>query len=82
MCVDYCALNKLTVRNQFPLPRIEDLIDALYRAKFFPALDLDTVYHQIRINPEDIPKTGFTCPQGYYEFLVMTFGFTNAPVSF
>jgi Reverse transcriptase (RNA-dependent DNA polymerase) len=77
MCIDYRALNKLTERNEFPLPRIDELLDTLSRAKYFSVLDLDMVYHQVRLNEKDILKTAFTCSQGHYEFIVMIFGFIN-----
>jgi Reverse transcriptase (RNA-dependent DNA polymerase) len=82
MCIDYRVLNKITVRNEYPLSKINELLDTLQSAKFFITLDLNMVYHQIRIKEEDIAKTVFTCTEGYYEFLVMTFGLTNAPATF
>jgi hypothetical protein len=74
MCIDYRVLNKMTMRNEYPLPKINELLNILQLAKFFTTLDLDMVYHQIRIKEKDIAKTIFTCMKGHYEFLVMTLG--------
>jgi Reverse transcriptase (RNA-dependent DNA polymerase) len=82
MCIDYRALNKMTVRNEYPLPKINELLNTLQLAKFFTILDLDMAYHQIRIKEEDIAKTAFTCTEEHYEYLVMTFGLINAPATF
>ena len=82
MCVDYCALNKLTVKVKYPLPRIDDLLNQLQGSKVFYSLDLTSGYHLIRILPEDMPKTAFFTPFWHYEFKVLSFGLTNAPATF
>jgi hypothetical protein len=78
MCVDYWDLNAVTIKNKHPLPRIEDLFDQLQGACVFLKIDLRSGYHQLKIRPEDIPKTAFTCKYGLYEYTVMSFGLTNA----
>ncbi|GJP33550.1 hypothetical protein CLOM_g18077 [Closterium sp. NIES-68] len=82
MCVDYRALNKITIKNRYPLPRIEDLFDRLQGAQWFSALDLAQGYHQLRITKEDVPKTAFRSPFGHFQWRVLSFGLTNAPASF
>jgi hypothetical protein len=82
LCVDYRSLNAVTIKNKYPLPRIDILFDQLTSVKVFSKVDLHSGYHQIKIRPEDVPKTAFSTRYELYEYLVMSFGLTNAPAHF
>ncbi|GKD04087.1 putative reverse transcriptase domain-containing protein [Tanacetum coccineum] len=82
LCIDYRKLNKLAVKNRYPLPRIDDLFDQLQGSSTYSKIDLKSGYHQLRVRDEDIPKTAFRTRYGHYEFQVMSFGLTNASAVF
>ena len=82
LCVDSRALNKLTIKNKFPMPRIEYILERLDGAKFFSKIDLKSGYHHVRIFDANIPKTAFRTKRGHHEFVVIPFGLTGAPGTF
>ena len=82
LCINYQQLNKITIKNKYPFPRIDDLFDQLQGASIFFKIDLRFGYHQLKIKELDVPKTTFKTWYGHYEFLVISFGLTNAPTAF
>jgi hypothetical protein len=82
LCVDYTALNSITIKNRYPIPRIDDLLDAVAGSKYFTSLDVTSGYHQVLISEEDRPETAFRTSWGHYHFKVLIEGLTNAPATF
>ncbi|KAL0859874.1 hypothetical protein ABMA27_010211 [Loxostege sticticalis] len=82
LCVDYRLLNRITVKEKYPMPLIEDLVDRLRGCKYFTSLDLKSGYHQIAVKPDSVPKTAFITPDGHFEFVRMPFGLSNGPSVF
>jgi len=82
LCVDYKQLNKMTIKNKYPLPRIDDMMDQLHGSSVFSKIDLQSGYHQILLKADDVQKTAFGSRYGHYEYVVMPFGVTNAPAVF
>ena len=82
LCIHYRQLNRVTTKNWYPLPRIDDLFDQLRGARVYSKIELRTSYHQLRVREADIPKTAFRTQYGHFEFIVMPFGLTNEPTAF
>ena len=82
MCIDYRSLNQCTIKDRYPLPCIDDILDKLTSAKVFSKIDLRAGYHQVAINPPDVHKTAFLTRYGLFEFVVLPFGLCNAPSTF
>ena len=82
LCIDYRALNKITQKDKYSLPRIDEILDQLKGSQYFTKIDLSQVYHQIRVHPDHVQRTAFQTKFGSYQFRVMPFGFCNAPSTF